>query len=401
MGSLPVSDMTTKFDGIAVLLTSLKTTTLTTTVKARRGWANWGCSTCIQRRKSPWLSTSLYATLLILIIYQMFVLGRIHIGIVNSIDPPLESDAGSAHSNPVTVPNVLLVGAQKAGTTAVASWLFSAHKFCKAQTFDNEPRWYDKEVHFFNNHNKRFERGAEFYARRFAHCDMSDMVMDATPNYATHAIRIGNFYRQLPPNLHSNQSTASSHEGRLQSLKVMMILREPVSRELSKYNHMKDNEVNGGDTWGVALTFNRSFDEYINAELLNQTKTRISRSGQCVGALCFSLYSELLKQWFEIINRDQMLLLSYQELKSDPTTFMERIEKFLGLPPHKANATLKSSNVKSFAGKSSLPSCWSRDKLADIFQPFNKELYALLEQRPGPPMEQRPFPEFQIAECNN
>jgi hypothetical protein len=229
---------------------------------------------------------------------------------------------------------------------------------------------------------------------------MSDMVMDATPNYATHAIRIGNFYRQLSPNLHSNHSTASSLDGHLQRLKVMMILREPVSRELSWYNHMKSYEVNGGTRW-MAKTFNRSFDEYINAELLNQTKTRISRSGQCFGALCLSLYSELLKHWFGIINHDQMLLLSYQELKSDPTTFMERIEKFLGLPPHKANETFKDENVRSFAGKTSLPSCRSRDKLAGIFQPFNEELYALLEQKPGHPMEQRPFPKFEIAECNN
>ena len=46
-------------------------------------------------------------------------------------------------------------------------------------------------------------------------------------------------------------------------------------------------------------------------------------------------------------------------------------------------------------------SCPSQNKLADIFQPSNKDLYAKLAQNPGPPMEQRPFPEFEVAACRD
>lgn len=298
--------------------------------------------------------------------------------------------------NPASVvPNVLLVGAQKAGTSAVADWLFLAHNFCKAKTFRNEPNWFDKEVHFFDK-KERFKHGAKFYKRRFNHCKSSDFSMDATPNYALHAIRIGNFYRELFPSLCNNCSMKTALDGRVQGLKVMMILREPISRELSWYNHkmfnMKHNSTRN------LLQANHSFDEYVDEELLLKP-TRFSKAGECSGALCRSLYSKLIPQWLEVIPRDQMLLLSYQELKNDPVTFMTRIEGFLGLAPHKPNEMLKRVNCKSYAEKTSLSSCRSQIKLADVFQPFNADLYALLAQNPGPPMEQSPFPEFELEGC--
>ena len=286
---------------------------------------------------------------------------------------------------PVGVPNVLLAGTQKAGTSAVAGWLFSAHGVCSAQTFADEEYWMAKEVHFFDI-DQRFEQGAAFYLRRFEHCNSFDFIMDATPEYAMYAFRIGNFYRELG----NNYSVANTPlDGFIPGLKVMMILREPVSRELSWYNHKSSKDV---------LKFNHSFDEYTDEELLRKP-TQFLDDGQCYGRICHSLYSKLISQWLQVIPRSQMLILSYRELKDDPDTFMKRIEDFLGLPPHKPNATLKQENVNSFAEKTPLPSCRSKNKLEGIFQPFNEELYALLRQNPGPPMEQSPFPEFDVQEC--
>ena len=62
---------------------------------------------------------------------------------------------------------------------------------------------------------------------------------------------------------------------------------------------------------------------------------------------------------------------------------------------------MSKNNVKTYRGKEMIPSCPSQNKLADIFQPSNKDLYAKLAQNPGPPMEQRPFPEFEVAACRD
>ena len=307
--------------------------------------------------------------------------------------------ARTQSNNPASVvlPNVFLAGAQKAGTSAVVDWLVSAHDVCKAQTFDDEPSWFAKEVHFFNN-DERFKHGAEFYTKRFQHCNSSDFAMDATPAYALHAMRVGNFYRQLLPSLCSkNCSMGISLDGRVQGLKVMMILREPVARELSWYNHQKSEGI------FYALkkaNSNYSFDEYVDKVILGRPTRFSKENGQCSGALCRSLYSKLIPQWLDVIPRNHMLILSHQELKHDPGTFMKRIEDFLGLPPHKQNETLRIVNDKPYSEKISLPSCQSKNKLAGIFQPYNEDLYALLAQNPGPPMEQRPFPEFDAAKCN-
>jgi hypothetical protein len=275
----------------------------------------------------------------------------------------------------IIVPNVLLVGAQKAGSSTVAKWLSSLKSTCDAQTFDNEPPWYGKEVHFFDI-QERFEHGKEFYARRFDHCGSSDLVIDATPNYATFATRIGDFYLQL--------RMISSANGHISNLKVMLILREPVSRELSAYNHMKFNTVTGSDVWALKRNYS-SFDEYVDEEKLSN----------------LGFYSTQLRQWFRILKRDQILILSYHELKRDPTTFQRRIVDFLGLPPNSVNSKMESANFKAFTGKEAVLSCRTRNKLGMTFQPHNEDLYALLTQNPGPPMEQKPFPEFEVAACKD
>ena len=296
---------------------------------------------------------------------------------VDSPAPATARENATSSVSPLIVPNVLLIGAQKAGTTTVAHWLFSLNSMCKAQRFENEPPHYRKEVHFFNKQD-RFTHGKEFYARRFEHCGSSEFVIDATPVYARVATRIGDFYRQL--------RMISSPFGHISNLKVMMILREPVSRELSAYNHMK--HTYNGVTGNSSLTLKRnysSFDEYVGEDNLSD----------------LGHYSTQLRQWFHALSREQILILSYDELKGDPTTFQRRIIDFLGLPLNSLKSKMKSKNEKSFPGKESVLSCQTRDKLGVRFQPHNEDLYALLTQNPGPPMEQKPFPEFTVAACQD
>jgi hypothetical protein len=289
--------------------------------------------------------------------------------------PAGSSDVASSVSA-LIFPNVLLVGAQKAGSTAVSEWLFSFSATCMGQKSDTEPWFFNKEPHFFDL-DERFKLGKEFYASRFEHCSSSDLVIDATPDYALHATRIGDFYRQL--------QMTSSPDGLLSSLKVMMILREPVSRELSAYNHRKFDTVNGGP-YPLERNYS-SFDEYVEEQ----------NSGIHFGD--YGYYSTQLRKWFNVLKRDQILILSYHELKSDPTTFQRRIEDFLELPPNSKTSKMLTANENTFSGKEAAVSCQTRNKLAEKYRPHNQDLYALLGQYPGPPQEQRPFPIFEVAAC--
>ncbi len=154
-------------------------------------------------------------------------------------------------------------------------------------------------------------------------------------NPEPHADRIGDFYCQLSMN--------SSSYGRLSFLKVMMILHMPTRkpRLRGKSGH-----------WN----FYTSFDEYVDKELV------LVLTSHLTPPQVPSLYSTHLRQWFDVLKRDRILILSYHELISDPTIFHRRIEGFLGMSSNngKSKKLTTKTNVKSFPGKVS--SCCSRNK---------------------------------------
>ena len=92
------------------------------------------------------------------------------------------------------MPNILLAGALKAGTTAISDWLFE-NGVCRPEVFDDEPPFFNKHVMFFDQPG-RFEKGLPFYARRFQHCKNSAFVMDATPNTLSFPHNVENTYKE-------------------------------------------------------------------------------------------------------------------------------------------------------------------------------------------------------------
>ena len=98
---------------------------------------------------------------------------------------------------------------------------------CPAKLFENEPQYFKKEVHYFDT-QARFLQGTEFYAKRFEDCYNAgeQFAMDATPNTLYYAKEVYETYMEAG----GNQAA---------KLKMILILRDPASRELSLYNHKK------------------------------------------------------------------------------------------------------------------------------------------------------------------
>ena len=122
-----------------------------------------------------------------------------------------------------------------------------------------------------------------------------------------------------------------------------------------------------------------SFDEFVNEELLLELSTK--------SLYAHSLYSTHqgsgLMYWS--MSRYSYYLTTSSRMIPRPSS--GGFEDFLGLPPNSGKLKLTSkNNVKTYRGKEMIQSCPSQNKLADIFQPSNKDLYALLVQNPGPPM---------------
>ena len=208
-----------------------------------------------------------------------------------------------------------LIGAQKAGTSAIADWLFDYGGFIRPKIFDNEPYYYNKEVHFFDV-DSRYEQGVHFYLKRFQN-RRKTKTLDATPDTLPFAQRVCDTYKAVK---------------QIDSLKIIVILREPISRELSLYNHLAfdcrnlcekertswHNQVIDED--GSIL----SFDNFVLNKSIPalETESGVGRSTR------HGLYAKHLSKWFEIFDRKNILVLSYDELKNIPRNYRTVLESF-------------------------------------------------------------------------
>jgi hypothetical protein len=104
-------------------------------------------------------------------------------------------------------------------------------------------------------------------------------------------------------------------------------------------------------------------------------------------------YVRKLREWIRLFDRSQLLILSYNELRSDPSKLQWRIEQFLGTKFRGTLATANDSGGASKLKKDQVPQ-GAIDILSPLFHDANEELYDFLDQVPGPPMEQRPFLRF-------
>ena len=298
----------------------------------------------------------------------------------------------------IRLPNVLLIGSQKAGSSALSNWLFFDRGLCAANTFEGEPKYWRKEVHFFDN-DERYLQGARFYAKRFRRCfevGNTTLSMDATPNTLPFAQRVRQVY-----------DTAG--DGQADALKIVAILREPTSRMLSLYNHKV--KASGGNN--VSPAFWKSIiDQDGNIVPFSHFAGRIlqginSTDGTCLrklrSAQCYDLYSHHIEEWMKYFNHNQILVLSYDELQRDQKSLMWRVEEFLGLKKAvdrlKEKDEIKESNTQQHSLKISYPPCDTQAMLAQALAKANENLYELLEKKKGPNMEQRPFPRFLLSNC--
>jgi Sulfotransferase domain len=287
----------------------------------------------------------------------------------------------SAVASTDPLPKVLLVGAQKAGTSAIADWLFEGG-FQRPQVFEDEPDYYSKEVHFFDVEH-RYQQGLHFYAQRFPNGE----GMDATPDTLPLADRVYHIYQ-------------AAGGDQAQTVKILVILREPVSRELSLYNHLaydcRHLPASQRTSWHDHVLDKdgkiMSFDDYVRETSL-PALARTSGPGQSTR---HGLYARHFQKWLDHFDRSQILVLSYDELVHHPKALQDRIQRFLGrvIP-----GALLRANSNDNPDKVRLPSCEARDALLEVFLPENEKLYQLLESHPGPPMEQSPFPPFRLSRC--
>ncbi len=246
----------------------------------------------------------------------------------------------------MTLPNFIICGAQRAGTTSLFHYLKAHPQVYMAPT---------KEVHFFD---LNYEKGIDWYEKHFrsSNPEKYKAVGEASPFYM--------YLHEVPERIYRH----------LPEVKLIFILRNPVDRAYSHYWH----EVRMGYEW---LTFE---------EALEKEEERLS-TGDLHNIRHFSYkdrgkYARQLRNFMKFFSRDQLLILMYDDLKGSPHQVLSRVFEFLGVDPALASELkFKKFNVGG------APRIWSlqriRPKLPGKCLKFALDLINL--RRGYPAMDQR------------
>ncbi len=196
------------------------------------------------------------------------------------------------------LPDFLILGAQKAGTTALYAYL-RWHPQITGPSF--------KEVSFFDRH---YERGQRWY-RAHLPIRRSGLVGEASPSYLFHPLAPERVRRMVP------------------HARLIALVRDPVDRAFSHYQH----EVALGRE---ALSFEDALareDERMQGEVerLVREPAYFSYAWWNYTYAARGRYAEQLERWLAAFPREQLLVLFTEELAADAAGTYRRALDFLGV----------------------------------------------------------------------
>ena len=199
-------------------------------------------------------------------------------------------------------PDFLVIGAQKAGTTALYAYL-------RWHPGITGPSW--KEVSFFDRH---WWRGEAWYRGQFPLRSRGKLVGEASPSYLFHPLAPERARVMVP------------------DAKLVALLREPVARAYSQYQH----EVSLGREPlsfedAIAAEEGRTAGE---AERLVADPKAFSRAWWDHTYVARGRYAEQLERWLAVFPREQLLVVRTEDLGERPAETYASILSFLDAAPH-------------------------------------------------------------------
>ena len=245
------------------------------------------------------------------------------------------------------LPSALIIGTQKGGTTFLFDYL--------VQHPDVLPPL-NKEIHYFD---LNYARGVTWYRARFPYSYQlrgRAMTLDASPYYLAHPL--------VPQRV----------TGLLPGAKLIVLLRNPVDRAFSHYQH----EVRGGrESLSFPQAIERESERLAGEEeRLRQEPAYYSYNHHRYSYMLRGVYIEQLRRWAQHFPRSQLLVLQSEWLFRDPAAATVAVQGFLGLRPQRFERYEPSYQGNYERGMSAD----LRTRLASYFEPYNRELYQWLGQ---------------------
>jgi len=239
---------------------------------------------------------------------------------------------GRLTSGKRALPDFLIIGAQRAGTTSLYSYLAQHWLVVSAM---------HKEIHYFD---VSFHRGLSWYRAHFplssalqqASSPTRSITGEATPNYLFSPLAAERVASVVP-------------EARL-----IVLLRNPVERAHSHWRH----------------TVRAGYEDLGFEEALVQEESRNDPHYAYLGR---GLYASQLERWMALFDSKQLLVLRSEDLFAESQPILDQLAAFLDIP----GWTPRDLRPR-FAAKGQGLDAATRADLVEYFEKPNQRLYELL-----------------------
>lgn len=200
------------------------------------------------------------------------------------------------------LPDFLIIGAARAGTTALHSYLRQNPNVFMPKS--KEPNFFCFEgetlkckgpgADYINNSVVDIEA----YRAMFAPASEGSICGEASPLYL--------YSPKAPERIHHH----------IPDVRMVVILRNPIDQALSHYLYAVKQRI-------------EPLDDF--AEALEAEDERLAAGWQPLfGYSRFPRYAEQLSRYFRLFDRDQFLIRTYEDLQTDPQALIADITEFIG-----------------------------------------------------------------------
>jgi hypothetical protein len=248
------------------------------------------------------------------------------------------------------LPDFFVIGPGRTGTTSLYHYL-DQHPSLSKSAYD--------ELGFFD---VNFHLGLSWYRSLFPSILTKFRIKSKTNFFMTYDVTPS--YVRRPWN-------ARRIKKLFPNSKLIVVLRNPVDKTYSHYYLA----TKFGETRTFEEVIKKDMDDIskwnINSKDDNYFATKVENS-----KLARGFYVEQLLSWFELFPKNQILIISSEELASNTKNVMSEIFKFLNLPEYEI-PNIEKVNVSKYSKMN--PD--TRKMLIDFFKPYNEQLFKFLDRK--------------------
>jgi hypothetical protein len=199
-----------------------------------------------------------------------------------------------------SLPQFLIIGAQKAGTTTLYNCLTQHPQIAMPG---------EKEVHFFD---LNYEKGMDWYRKKFRNRNpfRRRIAGEASPYYLFHPLVPQRVAKHLP------------------KVKLIVLLRNPVNRAYSHFQHEIKLKTEHLTSFKAAIEMeNQRIAEA--GQALIEGRLQTSAPHQSFSYISRGLYARQIERWLEYFPHSQMLFLKSEDFFAHPQGELSKVYRFL------------------------------------------------------------------------